>query len=359
MLDIYAGETARKVLTEHGLKPELFNIFLGASGGPKWFSLYELDRYVFGDFFAGRSDPLHIIGSSAGAFRAACFSHHDPVAAIDRLAKHYSETTYTEQVDRQEITAKARDLLANLFGDDGVRQVVNNPIYQAHFFVNRCYGLAASENKTLQMLGLTKSFTANMLSRGLLRGQYQRVIFANQNSQLRVGDPCQFDTISVPLSESNTADALLASGSIPLVMEGIKDIAGAPRGMYRDGGIVDYHFDIDLTVKPSDTSTPDNHGLILYPHFSAKPKAGWFDKNLNRSPSHQHYDRTVMLVPSDQFIASLPYKKIPDRTDFKNLSDDERFTYWQTVFKETSKLAESFDHSIRHFNKDLIKPLPF
>lgn len=41
MIEIYAGKTATKIINEHGLKPELFSTFLGASGGPKWFLLYS------------------------------------------------------------------------------------------------------------------------------------------------------------------------------------------------------------------------------------------------------------------------------------------------------------------------------
>ena len=95
----------------------------------------------------------------------------------------------------------------------------------------------------------------------------------------------------------------MASGSIPIVIEGVKDIDGAPKGVYRDGGIIDYHF--DLTFGP-------HKGLVLYPHFYSKPIPGWFDKSLTkRLPHVSSYDDVVMLVPSDEFIASLPTVKYP------------------------------------------------
>ena len=87
MLEIYAGETALKSIQQQGFSPDLFSSFLGASGGPKWFTLLGLDKYLFGEFFKGRQQPLNLIGSSAGAFRAACFAQNNPVAAIERLAK--------------------------------------------------------------------------------------------------------------------------------------------------------------------------------------------------------------------------------------------------------------------------------
>jgi hypothetical protein len=96
MLDIYAGTNAKKILGRDGFKSSHFSAFLGASGGPKWFTLFGLDKYLFGEFFKGRQQNLDLIGSSAGAFRAACFAQNDPVAAISRLAKYYSETVYSD-----------------------------------------------------------------------------------------------------------------------------------------------------------------------------------------------------------------------------------------------------------------------
>ncbi len=39
MLNIYAGKTALNTIKEQGFKQELFTAMLGASGGPKWFTL--------------------------------------------------------------------------------------------------------------------------------------------------------------------------------------------------------------------------------------------------------------------------------------------------------------------------------
>jgi len=39
MLEVYAGPNALKTIKEHGFNQELFTNFLGASGGPKWFTL--------------------------------------------------------------------------------------------------------------------------------------------------------------------------------------------------------------------------------------------------------------------------------------------------------------------------------
>jgi hypothetical protein len=82
-LDIYAGKTALKTIQDQGFKQELFTNFLGASGGPKWFTLFGLDKYLFGEFFKDRSSELNLIGSSAGAFRAAALCQNDPVKRLN------------------------------------------------------------------------------------------------------------------------------------------------------------------------------------------------------------------------------------------------------------------------------------
>ncbi|CAD2223532.1 conserved hypothetical protein [Pseudoalteromonas sp. 3J6] len=344
MIDIYAGKTAAKIINEQGFKPEIFTSFLGASGGPKWFTLFGLDKYIFGEFFKHRTQPLNLIGSSAGAFRSACFAQNDPVAAIKRLAKSYSQTRYSSNKPTPaEITLKARALLDDVFGDDGVTEIINNPVFKAHFIVAKSNGFIASEHKLIQLLGLSKSYMLNRVNRKLLGAQYERFIFGAPNSNLSITDSYKFKTQNIELTQTNLKDALLASGSIPLVMQGIKNIGGSPPGIYRDGGIIDYHFDLKI----------NNPGLILYPHFNSDPKAGWFDKNLKRKVAPQNYDNVVMITPSKEFIAGLPYGKIPDRNDFTDLDADTRIKYWNTVFSETEKLAEAFDNKLNADNFDL------
>ena len=337
MIDIVAGKNAAKIINEEGFKPELFTSFLGASGGPRWFTLFGLDKYIFGEFFKNRTQPLNLIGSSAGAFRSACFAQNDPVAAIERLATSYSQTRYSSNKPTPaEITIKARALLEDVFGDNGVTEIINNPVFKAHFIVAKSNGFIASENKLIQLLGLSKSYMLNRINRKLLGSQYERFIFGAPNSNLSITDSYNFKTQNIALNQTNLKDALLASGSIPLVMQGIKNIAGSPQGMYRDGGIIDYHFDVKI----------NNPGLILYPHFNSDPKAGWFDKNLKRKVAPHNYDNVVMITPSKEFVAGLPYGKIPDRNDFTYLDADTRIKYWNTVFSETEKLAEAFDKDL-------------
>lgn len=217
-----------------------------------------------------------------------------------------------------------------------MNEIITNPIFKAHFIVAKSHGLTAKENKAIQGLGLFNSYINNRIDRARLAKHFERYIFQSNGSSFEFSDPDNIPTKTVTFSEENLTPALLASGSIPMVMSGIKDIPGCPKGMYRDGGIIDYHFDFKINTD----------GLVLYPHFNSIPKAGWFDKRLKRSVRKANYDNVVMICPSDEFIASLPYQKIPDRTDFSELNDDDRITYWKQVFDRSQLLAEELDNII-------------
>ncbi|MDQ7048932.1 MAG: hypothetical protein Q9M92_05070 [Enterobacterales bacterium] len=73
-ISVYAGKTALKTLQQNGFKADLFDRMAGASGGPKWFTLFGLDKYIFGEFFKARKEPIYTLGSSAGSWRMACFA---------------------------------------------------------------------------------------------------------------------------------------------------------------------------------------------------------------------------------------------------------------------------------------------
>lgn len=335
MLDIYAGPTALNKINEHGLSPSLFDTILGASGGPKWFVLAGLDRVIIPEFFATTSHRLDVVGSSAGAFRAACMAQADPRAAINRLAHFYSHTVYDVKPTPKDITQSVIDIMDSMMGENGINEIVQNPRVKSHFVVARAKGLNRYESKWAQVPGLALSAAMNYRSRRLLKYTFDRVIFSTSPMEIQ----CSYDlpTEYQALTNDNLIQALTASGSIPAIMEGVKDIMGAPKGMYRDGGVVDYHFDMKFKHHQHDAN------LILYPHFYPMPSPGWFDKSIkSRTPHIANYDNVVMLVPSARFVDSLPYHKIPDRTDFETMDATTRIAYWTKVLTQTDQLGEAF-----------------
>ncbi len=333
-LQLYAGPTALRALQRDGLQAEQFRMIVGASGGPKWFVLYGLDRYLFGDFFARCRQPLATLGSSAGAWRLACLGLADPLAGIDRLAWHYSRQTYSAQPTMHEISKEARKLVDIVLGEKGAAEIATNSRIGVHIVADRARGLLRSDRKPLLLGGLALCATANTLSRRSLRLSFERILFHAGTPLSSLTGLQDMPTRCVQLTEHNVGEALLASGSIPLVMEGVRDIPGAPPGVYRDGGIVDYHFDMPFL---------DGDGLVLYPHFYPHLTPGWFDKALRwRRVDPANYHNVLLIAPSSEFVSRLPYGKIPDRKDFETMDETTRFAYWQTVLTESVRLAEEF-----------------
>lgn len=331
-LTIKAGRTAWLHIQEHGLRAKDVRLLLGASGGPKWFVLQGLDRYLFGHFFNDLDQPLDLLGTSAGAWRFASLGQQDPVAAIDLFCELYRQQTYSEKPDVREITDEAIKLLNEYLPEQAIDQILKQTKFRHHWIVTRCRGLTGAPGKR-QMAGLLTSALANSLNRKYLRRFYDRVVMHHPASAATFVDRWNdFDTYKVPLSHANFKQALLATGSIPMVLEGVRDITGSPPGMYRDGGLTDYHFDLDLGAVD---------GLVLYPHFYSEVIPGWFDKQLKwRRTNGKHWPQVVLIAPSEEFVKSLPYGKIPDRSDFAKLSVADRFAYWQQAVEQGQRMAE-------------------
>ncbi|EKE70966.1 hypothetical protein [Gallaecimonas xiamenensis] len=332
---IKAGASARQRLLEQDFAPELFSAMLGASGGPKWFVLSGLDQFLGGEFLAGRS--LDLLGSSVGGWRMAAHASADPVAAIVRFRDFYHHLSYAQGATPRHISDSSRAMVTTLLGSRGAEEIVANPLKQLHLVTAGCKGLLQSERKGPQMLGLGLAALGNVLHRRSLGAFFSRSIFhtGSQPHWFGTGD---LPTEYLPLTQRNLPKALEATGAIPLVLEGVA-LDGSRHKVHRDGGIIDYHFDLPFHTQ----------GLVLYPHFYPQAIPGWFDKGLKwRKPKAAHYDNVVMVAPSPALVAELPYGKISDRKDFEQLDDDSRIRYWQEVIDAGNRLADSFAASLKN-----------
>ena len=176
---------------------------------------------------------------------------------------------------------------------------------------------------------------ANLLHRRFLGAFFSRGLFSDPRDKPPFYDVSGFPIHHIRLTSKNFRDAIIASGSIPMVMQGVRDIHGAPPGTYRDGGVIDYHFDIP---------TVDEDRISLFPHFFDWLKPGWFDRKLAwRKVNPKHMDRTLLICPSPEFIARLPDGKVPDRTDFVRMPENRRIRLWWEVVKACEELAEELN----------------
>jgi hypothetical protein len=333
-LKISAGPAALGHIRREGFDRNAFTVMAGASGGPKWLVLSQLDRVLGPWLLHGRDTPVFLLGSSIGAWRFACYAQSDPVAALDRFEDAYVAQRYDARPAAEEVTARSREILDILLSDHGIDEILTADTVRLNVMTVRSRALTASDAKVPLMTGLAVSALANAVSRKLLGLFYVRSLFSDPRSEPPFAELPGLPLERAPLMPANLREAILATGSIPLVLEGVRDIAGAARGTYRDGGIVDYHFDVELS---------GGTGLVLYPHFYGYVVPGWFDKSLKHRRGRANLDRVVLIHPSGEFVAGLPNGKIPDRKDFETMSNDARIRCWRRVIAECERLAETFD----------------
>ena len=337
-LSVYMGSEAAKTIGERGWQAAPFSTLIGASGGPKWLILSELDKVLGQALLPGLSEPIALMGSSIGTWRHACLSLNDPGAAISRLQRAYLYQEYScARPSPIEVSEVAGQMLREALGPEGARQIADHPTLHNAIVTARAKGVARGQSGWRLGVGMATATLGNAVSRRGLELLFDRVAFCHgELNSLPFTDG--FNTQLTAINELNLIPALRASGAIPFLMQCEPSIPGASGGPFWDGGIIDYHF----TLKANQTP-----GLVLYPHFRDRLTPGWFDKMLRwRTPQRSVIDQLVLMCPSDAFLAQLPHGKIPDRGDFRVMSPQDRVAYWETCVRESERLAEAFHNLI-------------
>ncbi|HEU4566087.1 MAG TPA: patatin-like phospholipase family protein [Gemmatimonadaceae bacterium] len=332
-LTLRAGPDALRIIRERGLRAEDIDIIPGASGGAKWLVLGGIDRWLFGELLqAPRTRPLHLIGSSIGSWRMACLAQRDPVAALARGHHAYiHEQRYSPHPSAREVTEVLARALDTLLGPTGVEEILSHPWARIHIITTEGRGLTASARRPLLAASMAAAAIGNLVSRRTLALQMRRFVFHSCGDETPFRHLRDLPTAHLPLGRENLRAALLASGSIPLLLEGVQ-IPGASPGVHWDGGVLDYHPDLDFGA---------GEGLVLYPHFYPHIVPGWFDKPLRwRRARATNFRRALLIAPSPDFVASLPGGKIPDRKDFYTMPERERIRRWQATLDASERLGE-------------------
>jgi hypothetical protein len=338
-LRLLAGPSAYKAIAENGLKPELFSQLLAASGGPKWLGIAGLDKFLFSEFFKDRKTPLYTLGASSGAWRLACFAQNNPLEAYQRLEKYYIAQRYENKPAPMAVTEQVQGVIQNVLGPMKGQDIIANQVIRSHFVVCRGKHLNAIRSSFALATGLATTAMTNLLSRRSLGWHFERVVLSHQDLASPFSQLMDLPTQQARLNNQNLSQTLLATGSIPLVLAPVKQIPGLAPGYYYDGGLTDYHFDLPV---PS--------GLTLYPHFYPHMSPGWFDKSLGWRKAKHNYHNALVLAPSADYVAKLPYGKLPDREDFKHLSTASRMTYWRETVKRSESLASELAKIVANGN---------
>jgi len=337
-LRLHAGPAARRHIEAHGLRAHDVRVIPGAAGGPKGLILGPIDRFLFGEWLVHSDQPIDLVGASIGAWRLANVCLDEPLRALQAfeqgyIAQHFEVPPGQKRMSARQVSTQFGAGLRTFYGGRA-RQVLQHPRFRLHVITAHGLHILGREGRARTVLGYLGAFAANGLRRKSLGAWLERVVFSSPGSTLPF-DTNDFPTRRVALSEANFEAALQASCSIPFMLEAVHDIPGAPRGAYWDGGITDYHLHLDYR--------PRDDGLVLYPHFQQAVVPGWLDKGLKwRHKPTPFLDRTVLLAPSPEWVATLPGGKLPDRNDFLRYGNDlaGRTKAWRTAAGEAQRLAD-------------------
>ena len=353
-LNIHVGPRARRHIEAHGLRPEDIRVIPAAAGGPKGLIVNHLDQFLFGEWLAQRQHTVHLVGGSIGAWRAATAAMPDPAEAFRKLADGYIHQHIDAEPGRrmpspQRVTAAFRVTLQDFFGED-IPAILHNPRYRLHVLASRGRQVLRRETLPRAALGFGGLALGNAVSRQAVGLFMERTVFSTPGEPLPI--PLNdLPTGRVALDEANFLPAMLASCSIPFVLEAVHDIPGATRGAYWDGGIVDYHIHWPYNAMKD--------GLVLYPHFQRQVVPGWLDKSWKwRHGATPWLDNVVLLCPNPAWVATLPGHKLPDRQDFTRLDTPVRIATWLTAVQEARALADDWqDWLHRGCPADALLPL--
>lgn len=361
-LTFQAGPKALQHLREHGLRAQDIAMVPAAAGGPKGLIFKALDQWLFGHWLPAAPRERTLIGSSIGAWRMAAACHADPVAAFERMTELYCEQRYEAKPTSREVTDTCIDLIANFIGGHE-QEIVDHPHYRLNMIAVRGRRLLRAPKRRATMIGGFAAATlANLASRASLGRHLERVVIGD------VRDPSfwlkakfdAFPTHFAPLTTDNIRTALLASGTLPLVMEPVRALKHAPNGTYWDGGLIDYH----LALPYSRVAGNPAGGLVLYPHFMEQMVPGWLDKSLpwrraNLGGQRDWLDNVLLVAPSDSFLRTLSRSKLPDRQDFFYYGRDHEFRIrnWKLAMAAGQHLRDEFAAFVDKPDLDRIQPI--
>ena len=234
-LTLRGGPAAIAHIERHGLSPRDIACIPAAAGGPKGLALLPLDRLLHMEWLQ-HADRIELVGASIGAWRMAALAQPEPLAALERLQHAYVHDQRYRAKPTPDDVSRACRRLATAVLDDGdlkLRKGAALTIVTA-----RARGpLAHAESR----LAFGRAMLSNSLSRRRLATFLERVVFQAGDASFLAEPFDEFGLVRVPIDAGNQHDALLASGTIPLVCAPVRDIGGAPQGRYWDGALIDYH----------------------------------------------------------------------------------------------------------------------
>ena len=333
-----AGPKAYEHIKKNGFDPKDVKSIAAAAGGPKWFVIYHLTRYIGESILPKANKDIHLLGSSVGAWQMACLATSAPGEALERLRDSYAGEIY-ESITRDSISTGCRNTLQRVFSTEDIDYIFNSNL-NLNIFTARGKGVLRSNAKPAVYLGLLWNFITNAVDRKNIDLMFERNIFSSQSKAPINLSRSILNTELQRLDENNFRDVLMATAAIPLVMNGVQTIKNLENNTYWDGGLTDYHMSLPYF----------DNGIVLIPHFLPDITKGWMDKSLkSRRATGKDLPNALVIHPSSDYVSSLPKGKITTRDDFMEYKDDQegRKEYWTNASEQGKELSDELDYLIQ------------
>ena len=348
-----AGPGVLAMVREEGVPPRRVRVFAGPAGGPKWFVSVGFDKALIqARWLEDAGHRVLLVGSSAGAWRCLAMACRDPLTVYERLRISYSRNTFTAADTPITVAQALKRNVEDFIEDEDVSYVLDHPCFDVAVHAVRGRGPGAADNTWLQGSTLLAAALCNVFSRKGTELFFQRTLFYS-GEHVPEFVASSFSGRAVRLTRENLRAAALATGSLPYVVAGVRDIPAAPQGTYRDGGLIDYQLNQNYG--------PGKEALTLFFHYQERLVPGWFDKHLTwRRPRQDALDRLLQVFPLPEFVKLLPDGRIPDRNDFRTFvnAPAERIRRWDKVSELSDILGEEFMNDVASGRiRELVRPL--
>ncbi len=327
-----AGPRALGHLRRFGLRGQV-RVFVAPATGPKWLAAYGFDRALIdGNLFDG-SVPTLLAGASAGAWRSLSFASPEPAAMHRALMEAYCVQEFSRADTPATVRSAFEEMLAKLFAGSEQR-ILAHPSLRLAIHTARARGSGGRASTRWHLASLSLAALLNPWSPRAQQAALERVTFHSREVGAAL---VEHRGRRVELLPTNLLPAALASATVPLAMEPIGDIPGAPDGIFLDGGMTDYHVaERYVHARPGVT--------LLFTH-QRRLFGRWLDQYLPwRNPRGGVLEDLVHVYPAPDFVASLPGGSVPTRHDYRELVDlpGERVRRWKTAVLESERLGECF-----------------
>lgn len=283
-----------------------------------------------------------LFGASAGAWRALALAAREPLRALDALLHGYIEQRFTHADRPDAISGAYRKLLTDVLAREDVAFALQHPRVSLTLATARARGLLAralaADARRPQAALLGAAGVLNVLSSRTQAAFFERVLFSSAvHTHPLLAAAAGHVT---QLTTHNALDVALASGSVPMYMQAVSRIAGAPEGAYLDGGFSDYHF--NRVAPPSGITILFLHQERIIP--------SWLDKFTPwRALSAGARERLLLVYPSPSFVRSLPGGAVPTRDDFQRYVHEpqHRIERWWDAARQSDALGNRFVNDLQ------------